>query len=115
MMSALTLMVLYPPPSNAEQFEQDYQAHLQLLHEKLGIPLDQQPYQVLKMLDGPTGPATFYQQFSMPFHSAAELKKVLSSQAMQDVAADANRISSGGAPLVLIGEAATINLGGGDG
>lgn len=113
-MNQLTLMVLYPPPSNAEQFEQDYQAHLQLLHEKLGIPLDQQPYQVMKMLDGPAGPATFYQQFSMVFDSPAKLQQVLSSKAMQDVAADANRISTGGAPVVLIGEAASINLGSDD-
>ena len=88
-MGKLTLMVLYPPPTNAEQFEQDYRAHLQLLHEQLDIPLDQQPYQVVKMLDGPAGPATFYQQFSMPFDSPAKLQQVLSSPAMQVVAADA--------------------------
>lgn len=113
-MSAMTLLVLYPPPANTKQFEQDYQAHVQLLHEKLEIPMDKQPYQVLKMLDGPNGPATFYQQFSLPFQSAAELKKVLASQAMQEVAADANRISTGGAPVVLIGEVASISLGGDD-
>jgi uncharacterized protein (TIGR02118 family) len=103
-MPKMILTVLYPPPTNPDQFEQDYQQHLSLLHEQLAMPVDHQPYQVNRMLDGPTGPATFYLQFSMPFDNAEQLKRVLNAPGMQVVASDANRISTGGAPVVMIGE-----------
>ncbi|MFC3193590.1 EthD family reductase [Marinicella sediminis] len=103
-MTTMSFMVLYPPPADVDQFERDYQAHLELLHKKLGIPSDERPYTVTKMLDGPTGPATFYQLFSMDFADSDQLHEVLSSSAMQQVAADANRISTGGAPVVLVGQ-----------
>jgi hypothetical protein len=41
--------------------------------------------------------------FSLPFPSMDALQQTLASPAMQIVAADAVRISSGGAPLVLVG------------
>lgn len=102
-MSAVKLMVLYPQPKNVPQFEQDYQAHIALLHEQMDIPTSDKPYSVTKMMAGPAGAAPFYQMFSMPFPDIGSLKGVLSSAAMQTVAADASRISSGGEPVVLIG------------
>jgi uncharacterized protein (TIGR02118 family) len=103
MSSELTLMVLYPQPTDAEQFEADYQAHLQLFHEKMGIPLEQKPYVVVKMHPTPAGPSPYYQMFSFTFPSAEALEQALASPQMQEVAADANRISTGGAPLMLVG------------
>lgn len=40
----------------------------------------------------------------MPFESAEALEQAMSSSGMQEVAADANRISTGGAPTILIGQ-----------
>jgi hypothetical protein len=40
--------------------------------------------------------------FTMPFDSPEALQATMSSAAMQEVAADANRISTGGAITVLI-------------
>jgi len=51
----------------------------------------------------PTGAPAYYHMFSMPFESAEALEAAMSSAAMQEVAADANRISTGGAITVLIG------------
>ena len=99
----IKLNVLYPQPTDADQFEKDYAAHVQLLHEKTGIPIDQKPYSVTKYMPGPDGPAPFYQMFSLPFDSPEALQAAMSSPGMQEVAADAHRISSGGAPTILVG------------
>ena len=41
--------------------------------------------------------------FTMPFDSLEALNEVMTSSGMQEVATDANRISTGGAPTILIG------------
>jgi len=102
-MSVVKLMVLYPQPKNVAKFEIDYQAHLDLFHNKMGIPKDVRDYTVTKMHDSPAGPAPFYQMFSFAFPSIEALQQTLASAEMQAVAADANRISSGGQPVILVG------------
>lgn len=100
----LHLIVLYPQPIDTEKFDRDYKAHTNLLHEKMGIPENLKPYTVTKFLSTPTGPAAFYQQFSMPFPSMEELEAAMSSAAMQEIGADAQCISTGGPIIVLIGK-----------
>ena len=100
----MNLVVLYPQPTNVDKFESEYSAHVKLLHEKTGIPLDVEPYTVTKFLQGPEGKPPFYQMFTMPFDSMEALNAAMSSLGMQEVAADANRISTGGAPPILIGK-----------
>ena len=99
----LKLIVLYPQPSDVEKFEKDYKAHLRLLHEKTGIPDNVKPYKVIKMLSTPKGVPHFYQMFSMPFNSPEELQVAMSSQGMQEVSTEAQRISTGGSPIIMIG------------
>jgi uncharacterized protein (TIGR02118 family) len=99
----LQLIVLYPQPINVQQFETDYTSHLELLHEKTGIHASVKPYTVTKFSATPEGPQAFYQMFTMPFESVEALQSAMSSAGMQEVAADANRISSGGLPTILIG------------
>lgn len=101
----LQLMVLYPQPADVQQFEADYIDHIALLHEKTGIPLDMKPYTMMKFFDSPEGPATFYRMFAMPFESMEILQAAMSSPGMQEVSADASRISTGGAPVIMIGDA----------
>lgn len=98
------LIVLYPQPTDETTFESDYTNHLKVLHEKTGIPNDVKPYTITKFLSGSSGTSPFYQMFSMPFDSLDALNELMSSAGMQDVAADANRISSGGQPIILIGQ-----------
>lgn len=102
-MSQVKLMVLYPQPTDVKQFESDYQAHLAMFHEKMNIPTDQRPYTLTKMLATPMGASPFYQMFSFVFPSAEALQQTLATAEMQAVAADANRISTGGAPFILVG------------
>jgi uncharacterized protein (TIGR02118 family) len=102
-MAEVKLMVLYPYPTDVAQFDADYRDHLGLFHEKADIPLDARPYTVTRFMPTPEGPPPFYQVFALPFPSVEALQQAMSSSEMLEVAADANRISSGGAPLVLIG------------
>ncbi len=102
-MSQVKLMVLYPQPTDVKQFEKDYQAHLELFHNKMNIPNNVRDYEVIKMHDSPAGPSPFYQMFSFTFPSKDALEHSLATEEMQAVAADANRISSGGPPVILIG------------
>jgi uncharacterized protein (TIGR02118 family) len=99
----LHLTVLYPQPTDVQQFEAEYINHTALLHEKMEIPPEAKPYTTMKFLTTPTGPAPFYRMFSMAFESMEILQAAMSSPAMQEVAADANRISTGGPITVLIG------------
>lgn len=102
-MSEVTLHVLYPQPTDVEQFNRDYREHLALFHRRMQVPEHPRPYTVTRFVDLPQGAAAYYQMFAMAFASAEALQQALGSAEMQEVAADAARISSGGAPLILIG------------
>ncbi|MCX7545402.1 EthD family reductase [Marinicella gelatinilytica] len=100
----MNLTVLYPQPNDVDQFESDYADHIKLLHEKTGLPNDAKPYAVTRFLSGPEGKPPYYLMFCMPFDSGEALNAAMTSPGMQTVAADAGRISTGGAPMVLIGQ-----------
>jgi uncharacterized protein (TIGR02118 family) len=100
----MKLTVLYPQPLDQEKFESDYNDHLKLLHDKTGIPSSEKPYSVTRFLHGPEGKPPFHLMFIMPFESQEQLERIMSSNGMQEVAADATRISTGGAPTILIGQ-----------
>lgn len=103
-MKNVKLIVLYPQPTDVDEFKRNYREHLTLLHRKMDIPdATDLPYTVTRFssLDGEA--PQFYQMFMMPFPSMSALQQVMSSEAMQEVAADTTRISSGGAPSLVIG------------
>lgn len=45
----------------------------------------------------------YYQMFTLPFPSPESLQQAFATQKMQEVATDAARLSSGGAPVILVG------------
>jgi uncharacterized protein (TIGR02118 family) len=98
------VVVLYPQPKDVLQFEADYIKHLEFFHEKTGIPKTEKPYSVTKFMDSPQGPSQFYQMFVMPFPTAEIMQGALADPGMQEVSADAFRISSGGSPIIIAGE-----------
>ena len=102
-MADVKLMVLYPFPSDVEQFENDYREHIVLLHKKMNIPADAHPYTITKMHSDPENQTLYYQMFTLPFPTAEALRQTLNSPEMQEIAGDAARISSGGTPIMLIG------------
>ncbi len=102
-MSDVTLHVLYPYPLDTEKFDRDYQAHLGLLHARMQIPDHVRPYRVTRFMETPQGRPAYDQMLTLPFPSLESLQQAMGSREMQEVAADAGRISSGGPPVVMIG------------
>ena len=102
-MSDARLIALYPPPTDIDKFNRDYEDHIKLLHEKLQLPEDVRPYSVTRFVETPLGKPLYYQMFTFNFPSIEAMREGLSSPAMLALAEDANRISSGGAPIFLFG------------
>lgn len=95
----INLIVRYPQPTDEKKFDADYNKHLELLHEKNGLPKDLNPDTYTTFLSGLGGDPANYQLFTMPFDAPEALGKTMSIPAMQEVAAEANKISSGGQPM----------------
>ena len=101
-MPEVKLIVLYPYPTDVDQFDRDYEAHLKLLAEKSGP--DGLPYTITRVhaaADGSRAP--YYLIFVASFPSMDVLQKVMSTPELQEAAADALRISTGGPPVMMIG------------
>jgi hypothetical protein len=58
-MAEVKLVVLYPYPTDIDQFDRDYQEHLKLLHKKTQIPEDVQPYTVTRFDEMPQGSSIY--------------------------------------------------------
>lgn len=96
------LTVLYPQPTDVEKFNADYVEHVALLHQNTGIPTTEKPYTVSTFVATPEGTPPYYRMFIMPFDSLEALQTTMASPAMQEVVADAFRISTGGPLTILI-------------
>lgn len=102
-MDKVKLTVLYPWPENVEEFDEDYSRHIHLMQAILQLPRDRTPFQVTRFAETPLGKPLYYLMFSMGFPSREALLQTVTSREMQEVAADAVRISSGGTPVILVG------------
>lgn len=102
-MSEVKLIILYPFPTDVGRFNQEYESHLKLLNRKMQIPEQARPYTVTRFVELPQGNPLYYQMFTLPFPSPEALQQAFATQEMQEVAADAARLSSGGAPVILVG------------
>lgn len=98
---ASKIVVLYPHPSDADQFNADYEAHTALLKEKL--PHVAENSSATKFAQIPGMAAPYYLMFTANFDTMEDLQATLTSQGMREVGKDAARISSGGAPVILVG------------
>jgi uncharacterized protein (TIGR02118 family) len=97
------LVVLYPAPADIDKFNQDYEQHMKTLHEKLHIPEDVHPYSITRFVETPMGRPAYYQMFVFYFASIEAMQQQLNSPAWLALGEDASRISTGGAPVFLIG------------
>ena len=96
--------VLYPQPTDTVQFNLDYAKHLNLLDTLMGYSEENKPYYITKMDHEVFGaPSSYYQMFIMEFETREALETTINSTEMQEAGKDAMSISSGGAPIVLIG------------
>ena len=105
-MSEVQLVVLYPHPTDVEAFNAGYVDHIALLRKNAQIPDGVTPYTLTRFGPGPTGDPAYYQMFTMPFPSAEALQAAFATPEMQEVAADSARLSTGGAPVIMVGGAA---------
>ena len=95
-----SITVLYPNPTDVEKFEQDYQEHLQIFAEHL--PNAPSP-KATRIKQNPKMPAPYHMIVTIPFDSMDGLKETLMSEGMKTVGGHANQISTGGAPVILVG------------
>ncbi len=102
-MSDAKLIALYPHPTDIDKFNRDYENHLKLLHESMQLPESIKPYSVARFVETPLGKPVYYQMFTFTFPSLEAMNQGLTSPAMLALAEDANRISSGGAPIFVFG------------
>ena len=97
------LIVLYPPPSDVATFERRYQSeHVPMVMTKIpGL----KKFVAAKVIGSPAGGAAPYQRVAeLYFDSLESLQAAMGSSGAQTTVAHAMEISTGGAPIVLIGE-----------
>lgn len=100
------LVVIYPYPSNVDEFESVYtNDHLPLAMEKIKGMSKFVASHVVATPDGSQPP--FYRIAELHFPSMEALQQAAASAGLQEAAAHAVSISTGGAPHFLVAEEET--------
>ncbi len=96
------IVVIYPRPHDEQAFEYAYKnEHIPLAETKLkGMTR----LVATKVLNSPQGKVTAYRIAEIHFSNMDELNRCLESEGGQEVVAHAAKISTGGAPLLLVCE-----------
>ncbi|MBA2594183.1 MAG: EthD family reductase [Pseudomonadota bacterium] len=110
-MSDVKLIVMYPRPKDIEVFEKLYQEeHVPMAVEKLS---GKTKFVATKVVATPDGtPPPFYRIAEVYFPSLQALQACAQSAGGQETVAHAVKISSGGAPVLLVAEEQTFTFGG---
>jgi uncharacterized protein (TIGR02118 family) len=107
-MAAVKLLVLYPRPKDIEAFETLYQKeHVPMAVEKL---VGKTKFVATKILGSPQGTPPFYRIAETHFPSRQALEACAATPGAQETVAHAIRISTGGAPIVMIAEEETFTF-----
>jgi uncharacterized protein (TIGR02118 family) len=103
---AAKIVVLYPHPTDAEEFERAYRdQHLPMVVEKVrGVSKGV----ITRVVGAPGGQAPFYRMAELHFPSMEALQAAASSAGGQETIAHAFQISTGGPPIVMIAEEETM-------
>jgi uncharacterized protein (TIGR02118 family) len=100
-MPATKLIVMYPTPADVATFERLYQEE----HVPLAVKLEGKTRLVAtKVLGAPQGKPAFYRIAEIHFPSMEALQACAASAGGKEALAHAARISTGGAPVVLVAE-----------
>lgn len=96
------LIVLYPPPSDVATFERRYRAeHVPMVMEKIpGL----KKFVAAQVVGSPAGSPPYQRVAELYFDSMEALQGAVASPGGQAAVAHAMEISTGGPPVVLIGE-----------
>jgi uncharacterized protein (TIGR02118 family) len=101
-MAAVKLLVIYPRPTDEAAFEEAYKKeHLPLAEQKLkGMTR----LVATKVLNSPQGKVMAYRLAEIHFGSMEDLTKCTDSEGGKEFIAHAQKISTGGPPIVLVCE-----------
>ncbi|HTE04088.1 MAG TPA: EthD family reductase [bacterium] len=107
-MAAVKLMVMYPPPKDVQAFERLYQdEHVPMAVKQLA---GKTTLVATKVQGSPQGKPAFYRIAEVHFPSLEALQACAASAGGKETLAHAAKISTGGAPVVLIAEEQTFTF-----
>lgn len=98
--TSVKIVVIYPHPTDEVEFERVYKdEHLPMLEDKLtGVTR----LVLTKVLTSPQGKVAAYRLAEVHFSSLEDLNKAAESEGGKAVIAHAQKISTGGPPIMLI-------------
>jgi len=107
-MAAVKLMVMYPPPKDVQAFERLYlDEHVPMAVKQLA---GKTKLVATKVQGSPQGKPAFYRIAEVHFPSPEALQACAASAGGKETLAHAAKISTGGAPVVLIAEEQTFTF-----
>ncbi len=107
-MAAVKLMVMYPPPKDVQAFERLYlDEHVPMAVKQLA---GKTKLVATKVQGSPQGKPAFYRIAEVHFPSLEALQACAASAGGKETLAHAAKISTGGAPVVLIAEEQTFTF-----
>lgn len=101
-MATVKVVVIYPRPTDEEAFEKEFRdVHMPMVEDKLkGMTR----FVATKVLRSPQGKVAAYRLSEIHFSNLDDLNRVIDSDGGKQVVEHANKISTGGTPLILICE-----------
>ena len=109
-MGGAKLIVMYPTPKDMQAFELAYNNE----HIPMAVPIFKAAGAtkavLTKITGSPAGTPAFHRVAEIHFPSLDKLQACAASRAGQDAVAHAHRISTGGAPVVLVAEEDVVTL-----
>jgi conserved hypothetical protein len=109
-MAGAKLIVMYPPPKDLDAFERAYSNE----HIPMAAPIFQAAGATKAVLSkatgSPAGSPAFHRIAEIHFPSLAALQACAASKGGQDALAHAQKMSTGGAPVVMIAEEETVSF-----
>jgi uncharacterized protein (TIGR02118 family) len=98
--TSVKIVVIYPQPTDVAEFERVYKAeHVPMVEDKLkGVTR----LVLTKVVTSPQGKVAAYRLAEVHFSTMEDLNKAVESDAGKAVVAHAQKISTGGPPIMLI-------------
>ena len=102
------MIVMYPRPTDVDAFEKVYQdEHVPMAVEKLA---GKTRFVATKVIGSPQGESPFYRIAEVYFPSMDALQTCAASDGGRETLAHATKISTGGAPVVMVAEEESFNF-----
>ena len=109
-MAGAKLIVAYPVPTDVDAFERVYAAEHMPLAGPIFEAAGATKVVLTRVTGSPAGTPPYHRIVEVHFASLAALQAAAASQPAQDALAHARKISSGGAPVVLIAEEEVVTF-----